>query len=279
VYVATSNGVDWSHLNVANPRAPCLIALDKNTGKLIGEELSGISERIMHCNWSSPGYGKIGQKEMVIFGAGDGQCYGFDPVPVWDEDEEINVLKELWRVDCNDPSYRKKDGKPVKYATGPGPSEIIGTPVLHNGKVYVTIGQDPEHGEGVGMLTCIDAASGKPLWRFNQIHRSISTPSIANGLVFIADYSGRIFCVDALTGEMQWVHDTLGHIWSSTLVVHGKVIIGNEDGILTVLAATRKKMLLHEIEMDNAIYSTAIVANGVMYIATQSHLYAIADSK
>ena len=280
VYVSTSNGVDWSHLNVANPRAPCLVALNKNTGELVGEEVSGISKRIMHCNWSSPAFGKAGGRDILVFGAGDGRTYGFDPKPVWNEDEELNVLKELWRVDCNAPHYRAdKDGKRVKYATPPGPSEVIGTPVLHEGKVYVTIGQDPEHGEGVGMLTCIDAVTGKAVWRFDKIRRSISTPSVAGELVYIADYSGRVFCVDAKTGAQQWMHDTLGHIWGSTLVADGKVYLGNEDGILSVFATGREKNMLHEIELDNAIYSSPVVANGVLYIGTQSHLYAIAHTK
>ena len=52
--VSTSNGVDWSHLNVPAPQAPCLILLDLKTGELIGEEASKIGESTMHCNWSSP---------------------------------------------------------------------------------------------------------------------------------------------------------------------------------------------------------------------------------
>ena len=43
----------------------------------------------------------------------------------------------------------KKEDK-IPYATPPGPSELIGTPVLYEEKVYCAIGQDPEHGDGVG---------------------------------------------------------------------------------------------------------------------------------
>ena len=56
LYVTTSNGTDWSHLNIPSPFAPSLIVLDRKTGKLIGEEASGISARTLHSNWSSPGY-------------------------------------------------------------------------------------------------------------------------------------------------------------------------------------------------------------------------------
>ena len=33
-----------------------------------------------------------------------------------------------------------------------GPSEINATPVFYKNRVYVAVGQDPEHGEGVGDL-------------------------------------------------------------------------------------------------------------------------------
>jgi hypothetical protein len=39
LYIATSNGVDWSHLNIPAPFAPALVVLDKNTGKVVGEEV------------------------------------------------------------------------------------------------------------------------------------------------------------------------------------------------------------------------------------------------
>jgi outer membrane protein assembly factor BamB len=280
VYVATSNGVDWSHINVPTPKAPSLIALDAKTGELIGEDGSGIGPNIMHCNWSSPSFGTLGGKPTVVFGAGDGFLYGYDPKAVADEDDFL-ILPERWKVDGNLKSYRFDDaGEPIPYATPPGPSEYIATPVIHDGLVYAPIGQDPEHGEGVGRLICVDPTDvtdgiAKVVWDFTEIDRTISTVSVADGLVYAADYSGNLYCLDAKTGEKKWQHDTLGHIWSSTLVADGKVFLGNEDGILTILEAGPEKKLLAEIEFPAPIYSSAIAANGVLYIATQSHLFAI----
>jgi len=282
VYVATSNGVDWSHINIPTPNAPSLIALDAETGELVGEDGTGIGSRIMHCNWSSPAFSTFGDQPTIVFGAGDGRLYGFNPQTVADA-EGFSILPELWRAEGNLPSYRfNENGDPIPYATPPGPSEFIATPVIHEGLVYAAIGQDPEHGEGVGALTCIDPSDvtdgeARLVWRFTDIGRSISTASVADGLVYIADYAGNIYCLDAATGELQWQYDTLGHIWGSTLVVDGKVFLGNEDGIVTVLRAGRELELISEIEFPSPIYSTAVHANGTLYIATQSHLYAISE--
>ena len=56
----------------------------------------------------------------------------------------------MWKFDCNP--------KESKYVLGgrADRNHIIGTPVVYDGKVYVGVGEDPEHGEGVGHLWCID---------------------------------------------------------------------------------------------------------------------------
>jgi len=273
VVVTTSNGVDWTHTNIPNPKAPALCVLDKNTGKYLGEEGSGVSSRTLHSNWSSPAAGLVNGKPTIIFGGGDGICYGLDPASAVGGDR--SVLKELWRHDCNPPEYRTKNGKPLKYATYDGPSEVIATPVLHNGRVYVPIGQDPEHGEGLGQMSCLDAATGKAIWTNKSIHRSLSTPAVYNDLVFVNDFSGFVHCFDAATGKLNWSYDTKSHIWGSTLVVDGKVYLGTEDGDVIILAATKTLKQVGRIDMRAPVYATPVVANGTLYVATPTHLYAI----
>lgn len=274
LYTATSNGVDWSHTNIPAPLAPSLIALDAEKGTLLGEEISGVSERVLHASWSSPAFGKLGSKDRVVWGGGDGFVYAYEPKPVMDEGEGFEILKELWRYDANPPEYREKDGEPIKYATFRGPSEVIGTTVIHNDHVYAIIGQDPEHGDGVGMLSCLDAG-GKPVWTFKDVGRSISTLSIADGLVYAAEYDGDLHCLDAKTGKSHWKHETFSRIWGSTLAADGKVFLPTEDGEVHVLAAGTGKKEIGLYEFGAPIYSSPVVANNVLYIATMTHLYAI----
>ena len=122
---------------------------------------------------------------------------------------------------------------------------------------------------------------GEMVWEYRKIKRSMSTLSITDGMVFAADYSGFVYCLDALTGDEHWVYDTSAHIWGSTLVADGKVYIGTEDGFLTVIPATKKlqKAAVKEIDFTTPIYSSPIAANGVLYVATHTHLFAIATTK
>lgn len=283
LYVTTSNGVDWTHTNIPNPQAPSFITLNKNTGEYLAEEGSEISKRILHCSWSSPAAGTIKGTPTVVFAAGDGWVYGYG-MGITKEDDDVALMEELWRYDANPKEYRfDEKGEPRKYATAEGPSEIIATPVIYKDRVYVAIGQDPEHGEGVGMLSCIDATKRGDItkegaiWTYKGIGRSISTASIHDGLVYIAEYAGYVHCLDAETGELYWKHDTKGHIWSSTLVADGKVYIGNEEGELTILQAGKELKVLNVIEFPAPILCSVVAVNGALLVPTQTHLYCFAE--
>ncbi len=288
VYATTSNGQDWSHLNIPSPQSPTLVCLDKMTGAYLGEEMSGISARLMHCNWSTPASGLVNGKPAVIFGAGDGRLYAFDPAPVpVENDPEFKKLVELWQYNVVPERYFEH-----KYPAADGPSEVIATPVIYKDRAYVAIGQDPEHGEGVGNLVCVPlnqegvVPRDQALWTFDKIHRTISTVSIdpETGLLFVADYSGYVYCLDADTGELHWTYDMKAHIWGSTLVGDGKVYVGDEDGDLVILPARKdfdpaKDEPIFETMFPGPIYSSPIEANGVLYVSTMTHLYAIAETR
>lgn len=282
LYLCTSNGQDWTHVNVPSPYAPSLVALNKKTGELAGEDDAEIGTRLFHGMWTSPSAGKVGDKWLVFFGGGDGICYAFDAAPV--KKDDIQILPKVWWFDCNPPERKMKNGKPIKYPAADGPSEINATPVFWKNRVYVAVGQDPEHGEGLGNLVCIDATktgditqTGK-IWSYDKINRSISTVSITpDGLLFINDFSGFTYCFDAETGKLHWTHDNKAHIWGSTLVADGKVYTGDEDGKVTILAASKEKKVLATIDVGAPVYSTPIVANGVLYIASNYHLFAIQE--
>ena len=282
LFCTTSNGQDWSHLNIPAPQSPCIVALNKKDGTLAGEEAEGIGKRIKHCNWSSPSKGKVKGKDAVFFGGGDGVLYAFDTTFKKD-DEGYDIFKRLWKYDCVPASYVKdKEGNDIKYPAAEGPSEIIATPTYVNGYVYMAIGQDPEHGEGLGNLACVNADTGKKVWDYRKIQRTISTCAIdpASGLLIAADYTGYVYCLDAKTGKENWIYDTKAHMWSSPLIADGKVYIGDEDGDLTVLPLKadfdpKKDKPLFETNMLVPIYSSPIVANGTLYIGTQTHLYAV----
>lgn len=282
IYVCTSNGQDWTHSNIPSPNSPSFIALNKKTGQLVGEDDAQIGPHIFHGQWSSPSTGVVNGKQLIFFGGGNGFCYAFDATPV--KEGDTSYLKTAWKYDCNPPERWAKD-QAHKYPGAEGPSEINATPVFYKNRVYVAVGQDPEHGEGVGNLTCIDATKTgdvtktAKIWSYDKIHRSLSTVSIdpKTGLLFVGDFSGFLHCLDAETGQLYWTHDMKAHIWGSTLVADGKVYVGDEDGDLVVLAVSKEKKIISTTNLGAAIYSTPVVANGSIFVGSQTHLYSFYD--
>ncbi|QDS97144.1 outer membrane protein assembly factor BamB family protein [Adhaeretor mobilis] len=334
LFVNTSNGVDVEHNYIPAPEAPSFFAMDKKTGKVLWTDNSpGLN--ILHGQWSSPTYAEIDGQAQVIFGGGDGWVYSFDPAG----DGEGNA-KLLWRFDAN-----PKESKWELMGKGTR-NNIIATPVIYDNVVYVAVGQDPEHGEGVGHLWCIDPTKSgdvspelaynsddpdqviphkrvqavvpeegdfaRPnpnsavIWHYEghdkdgdgklgfdeTMHRSCGTVAIKDDVLYIADFSGLFHCLNAKTGEFNWNFDMLSAAWGSPLIVDDKVFIGDEDGEIAVFkhsadpteAMKREDPDDEESElvpyfgqpyMGATVYSTPIVAHGVLYISSQSHLFAI----
>ncbi len=262
VFVNTSNGTDESHINIPSPLSPSFLAINRKTGELVWEN-DAPGDRIPHGQWSSASYGTIGGVEQVIFAGGDGWLRGFNP----------KTGEEYWSFDCNPKESEWKQGRGDR-------NNLIATPVVHENKVYVAVGQDPEHGEGVGHLWAVDATkrgditeSGK-VWRY-PFRRTISTVAIHDGVLYAANFSGFFHAIDLKTAEQVWEYDTLAAVWGSPYVVDGKVLLGDEDGDMTVLKAGRTKEVLSEVNFGNTIYSTPVAANGTLFVMTRSHVYAI----
>jgi outer membrane protein assembly factor BamB len=293
LYVGTGNGVD--NKVPPFPSAPSLIALDKRTGRLLATEHEGIGAHVFHGQWSSPSLGWIDSRALVFFGGGDGVCYAFNALatvvsgPVY--------FHKVWSYDCTAPFRADKQGKPIDYWSGDrregrgnlddgqfaSPCEIIGTPAFYKNRVYVAIGQDPQHGRGRGLLTCIDAgksgeASHGEVWSYDKIERSLSSVAIADGLVYAADMPGRVHCLDSETGHCYWVYDCKSDIWTSPLIVDRKVFIGTRKA-LWVLAADKSPRVLATIRLGTPIRSMPVAADGMLFVASQRYLWAVEDLK
>jgi len=261
IFLSTSNGQDESHVHIPSPKAPAVIALNKTTGKLVWEDNS-VGDKILHGQWSTPTVGRIGGIDQVISAQGDGWIRGY----------EATTGKKLWEFDTN-----PKDSVWPKTR-----NELISTPVIYQDRVYITNGQDPEHGEGVGHFYAIDATKRGDItqtgrvFHFDKIRRSISTPSIVEGLIYIPDFSGFFHCLDAETGREYWVHDLTAAVWGSALVADGKIYLGTEDGDMVIMQTGKEKKVLGTFNMGTAVYGTAVPAHNTLFVMNRNQLYALA---
>ena len=177
---------------------------------------------------------------------------------------------------------RRSDTLNENDGTFLGLNAFIASPVFHKNRVYVPIGQDPEHGRGRGALWCIDASktgditSTGRIWCYQGLDRSLSTVSICDGLVYVADVAGRLHCVDAETGQCYWVHETNAEVWASTLVASGKVYLPTVKA-LWVLAAGREEKVLGRVSLGAPSWASPVAANGTLYVTSRRYLWAVRE--
>ena len=274
LYITPSNGVDNTHCGMPAPDAPSLIVLDKATGRMLARDRVRIGTRTIHSAWASPSLGIVDGRPLIFLGGADGICYAFEALAAAPPEGQLATLKEVWRFDC-DPAAPKVDVLKWQDNRREGPINITGMPVFDNGRVYVTAGGDYWHGKPQCWLKCIDAAKGTEIWSYPLSRHCLSTPAIHDGLAYIVDCGRLIHCVDIATGKAVWTHTANGDFWSSPLVADGRVYVGSRRGDFWILAAGRQKKILACIDLEAPINSTAVAANGVLFIATDTKLYAV----
>src|SRR5262245_25482798 len=282
LYLNTASGVDNTHKRVRTPDAPSLIVLDKRTGRWLAREEEHIAPDVFHNSWASPSMGKVNGHDMIFFCAGNGVVYGFKSLGDSPPSDKPESLNKVFQFDF-DPAAPKTDIHKYLSNRQQGPSDFYGMPVFHKNRLYVAGGGDIWWGKNAAWLKCIDATktgditTNALVWSYPLEKHVLSTPALHDGLVFIADCGRTLHCVDSVTGKRQWTHAIDGEVWGSPYVADGKVHLGTRSGGFYVFAAAREEKLLAEMDFGSPISATPTAANGVLYVATMSELYAIKE--
>jgi outer membrane protein assembly factor BamB len=102
----------------------------------------------------------------------------------------------------------------------------------------------------------------------------MSTVAIRDGVLFVADLGHALHALDVKTGQELWSQELPGEVWNGALAADGRVYVADRKGTLTVLAAAREKRLLSQVQLDGPISAAPVAANGSLFIATSTSLYA-----
>ncbi|MGI9427358.1 MAG: PQQ-binding-like beta-propeller repeat protein [Bythopirellula sp.] len=245
LFVNTSNGVDVEHNYIPAPDAPSFFAMNKNTGEVLWTD-SSPAKNILHGQWSSPTYAELGGQPQVIFAGGDGWVYSFDPAGNGEPASAGGGAKLLWKFDANPKtSVWELGGRGTR-------NNIIATPVVYQGNVYVAVGQDPEHGEGVGHLWCIDPTK-----------RGDISPELA----FNAEAPDQVIPHKRVQAVVPEEGDLARPNPNSAVIWHYSEFDQNDDG---------------EIDFEETMHrscDTVAIRDDILYIADFSGLFHCLDAK
>ena len=270
LFVNTSNGLDESHINLPSPNAPSFIAVDKHTGKVLWTDDSP-GKNILHGQWSSPTYAVIDGQAQVIFGGGDGWVYSFDPAG-----DGNGHSKLLWKFDAN-----PKESEWILGGRGTR-NNIIATPVVYDDLVYVAVGQDPEHGEGIGHLWCIDPTKRgdvSPELAFNSANPSepIAAKRIKAVDPDLGDFvrpnpnSAAIwhFSEQDADGDGEIAYEETMHRSCGTVAIKDDILyIADFSGLLHCLNAKTGKQLW-AYDMLAQCWGSPLIVEGKVYIGDE----------
>lgn len=286
LYLNSGTGVDNTHKRIRTPDAPSLVVLDKKTGHLLARDNEQIAPVIFHSTWSPPSLGEVKGRTEIFFAAGNGMVYGFEPWRASTSAADpgaVGFLHSLWHFDF-DPSAPKTNVHQYNSNRRESPSNFYGMPVFFEGRLYVAGGGDLWWGKNEAWLKCIDPSQRGDItvtglaWSYSLQKHVFGTPAVWRGLVFIADCGRMVHCVDAKTGQACWTHEISGEAWASPLAADGKVYLGTRSGDFYVFAAEAEKKVLSSQNLGEPISSTVAAANGVLFVTTMSHLYAVEET-
>jgi outer membrane protein assembly factor BamB len=103
----------------------------------------------------------------------------------------------------------------------------------------------------------------------------VVTPVAYGKLLFLWCDSGIVSCLDAPTGKTLWRQRLTGKFYGSPVRVQDRLYAIDRDGTVVVLAAADHYKLLGQVPLGEPSQSTPAVSGGVMYLRTQSQLMAL----
>jgi len=236
---------------VENPST--LFAFDKKTGKTVWE----MPRVAVRACYSAPYLVEKPGAEPELIVTSTSAITSYDPT----------TGKSNWNWTWNFPKGALRTIAPANYVNG----WLV---------AYAGDGDGRRFMVGVELKGQAKNIRGEQAWSAEKIKETPYVPCpLVKGehIYFVGDF-GTVGCVEAKTGKRIWferLQDT--KFYSSPVMIDGKIYAPSEGGDVFVFEAEPKYKLLATNSLGEVTRATPAVANGALFIRTQSHLYCIAS--
>ena len=149
-------------------------------------------------------------------------------------------------------------------------------PIFSQNRVYFTTGIEKvllavnPSGTGDVTDTHID-------WKVRKGAPEIPSPLIIDDLIFMVNEGGIVLCVDAENGNPVWRNRIGGKYWASPLYAGGNIYFFSIDGRVSVIPADREFKVLSKNEFFDGFIASGAVAGNTLILRSETHLYCIED--
>ena len=227
-----------------------IVALDKNTGKVA---------------WRTDRTGEMNENPQLKKAYGtpivlnvDGNPVIFSPAADWLYGYDPRNGEELWRLNYGALGF-----------------SIVPKPVAGHGMVYLSTSfMKPQllavKYEGVAKPEI--AWSFK-----RNVSQQPSPILVGDEIYFVSDRAGMVTCVDALTGKEHWRERIAGTYSSSPTHANGRIYFHSRTGDTTVLQAGKEFKKLAKNSLDGELMATAAVDANALILRTDKAIYRIEE--
>jgi outer membrane protein assembly factor BamB len=101
------------------------------------------------------------------------------------------------------------------------------------------------------------------------------SPLFVDGRLYYTSDTGVLTCVDAASGRILWQQRLGGNFSSSPVLADGRIYFQSEEGVTTVIRSGATFERLAENTLDEPTLASMAVSNGALYIRGEQHLYKI----
>lgn len=214
-------------------------------------------ERNEITSWSTPTiYESKMRTEMISIGGK--YIYGYDPL----------TGKELWRF--------SDDNTEVKQQA----------PVIANDLIIVAGGYPPGRkfyafrAGGNGDISLKDGHKNDFLaWQAVKGSSYTPTPIFYGDYLYMCGDAGVLSAYNVKTGELIYQQRLPSSFSASPVAADGKLYLPSEDGDMFVVKVGAKFELLATNVMGEPLMATPAISEGVLYIRSVNHIFAVAEKK
>ena len=246
---------DRLYIHLIHSNAWVVLALDKMTGKEIWKHKRK-SDATDECEqaYTSPILYRDAEREYLV-------VHGADYVTA----HSLEDGSEIWRCGGLNPVMGYNPS--LRFVASPVATEgLIVVPSAKNGPV---LGIDPA---AKGDIT----DSKWQLWKLRPGTPDVPSPLIHEGLIYLCGERGNLTCLDAATGKQLYRERTHRHRHrASPVYADGHIYLTSRDGIVNVVKAGRKFEIVARNSIEEAVAASPVVSNGVLYLRSYQALYAI----
>jgi outer membrane protein assembly factor BamB len=156
---------------------------------------------------------------------------------------------------------------------------IAPRPVFGHGLVFAIVDHDhPElwaiRPDGTG-----DVTESHVVWKEPRGMPSRSSPLLVGDLLFTASHDGIATCLEARTGKTLWKNRLEGNFSASPIHAAGKIYFFNEHSACTVIRATKEFEVLATNRLsDERLMASPAAAEGALIVRTENYLYRMEES-